>query len=365
MTITISIPPEAEPTVLGLTSQFIETTISLLVLANPRRHPIHHRWIRASQDLHPRVRRQLHRFRCLFLSYSPSFTVRRDQAEHRTIDDELEQFLATPPEEAFEQIRMWVQGNLMVDGAWLQEELALALTGPASFESIAERHGRAAAETVRLALDDPSRLLAEVAEFIRDYWDAAFAAEWKRIEGVLVESVEETRRAVERDGLVATLPTLSPKVEADGRTFRIRKGHVHDLTVESNDAILLMPSVYSWPRLGVDCGQEDQILILYSPRSVRDAAMLTAPSDELMQPLRAAADDTRMRILRLIAEAPRSTQELASLLVMTEAGVSKHLKILTLAGLLRARREHLYVVYELVPEAVVALSEGIRSFLRD
>jgi DNA-binding transcriptional ArsR family regulator len=364
VTITISIPPEAEPTVLGITSEFIETTISILVLANPRRHPIHHRWIRASQDLHPRVRRELHRFRFLFLSYSPSFTVRRDQAEHRTFDEELAQFMATPPEEAFRELRMWVQGNL-VEGSWHEEELAVPFSGSTSFESIAERHGRAAADTVRLALEDPGRLLAEVTEFIWDYWDAAFAAEWKRIEGVLFEGVEETRRAIERDGLAATLPTLSPKVQADGRTFRIRKGHVHDLVVESSDAILLMPSVYSWPRLGIDCSQEDQLLILYSPRSVRDAATLTSPSEALMQPLRAAADDTRMRILRLIAEHPRSTQELASLLVMTEAGVSKHLKILTLAGLLLPRREHLYVVYELVPDAVVALSEGIRSFLQD
>lgn len=363
MAITISIPPGAEPTVLGVTSEFIETTISLLVLANPRRHPMHHRWIRASQDLPPPVRRQLHRFRFLFRSYSPSFTVRRDRPLHRRFDEELAQFLATPPEEAFQELRMWVQANL-VQGPWIQEDLALGPRGSASLESVAARHGRAAAETVRMAMEDPGRLLVEVAEFIDDYWNAAFSAEWKRIEGVLLESVEETRRAVERDGLVATLPTLSSLVQADGRTFRIRKSHVHDLVVESSDAILLMPSFYSWPRLGVDCSQEDQLLMLYSPKSVRSAAMLTAPPEGLVQSLRAVADDTRMRIVSLIAEAPRSTQELASLLVMTEAGVSKHLKILTTAGLLQARREHLYVVYQLVPTALVALSDAIRGFLQ-
>ena len=66
-----------------------------------------------------------------------------------------------------------------------------------------------------------------------------------------------------------------------------------------------------------------------------------------MRALRAAADPTRLRILRLVAEQPRSTEELAPLVALSESGLSKHLRALTDAGLLSTRRQGWYVLYEL------------------
>jgi DNA-binding transcriptional ArsR family regulator len=69
-----------------------------------------------------------------------------------------------------------------------------------------------------------------------------------------------------------------------------------------------------------------------------------------------AVADARLRALRLIAQAPRSTQELASLIAISEAGLSKHLGILSEAGLVESRRAGYYVLY--------TLSDELRRFLR-
>ena len=63
------------------------------------------------------------------------------------------------------------------------------------------------------------------------------------------------------------------------------------------------------------------------------------------------ADPTRLQILRLVAEQPRSTEELAPLVGLSESGLSKHLSALTDAGLLSTRRQGWYVLYRLEPTA--------------
>jgi len=87
------------------------------------------------------------------------------------------------------------------------------------------------------------------------------------------------------------------------------------------------------------------------------------PDAELLRLLSALADDTRLRVLRLISERPRSTQELAPLVGITEAGLSKHLRTLAAAGVLERRRDGYYVLYSLRPERLAPLSSAVLSFL--
>lgn len=73
----------------------------------------------------------------------------------------------------------------------------------------------------------------------------------------------------------------------------------------------------------------------------------------------------RLRALRLIAERPRSTQELAPLVGISEAGLSKQLRALADAGLVSSRRDGYYVLYSLVPERIAPLSDALLRYLVD
>jgi DNA-binding transcriptional ArsR family regulator len=117
-----------------------------------------------------------------------------------------------------------------------------------------------------------------------------------------------------------------------------------------------------WP--SSSCGRSTTTSLIYPPRSVREEAAPKLPSGELVDGLRALGDDTRLRVLALIAERPRSTQELAPLVGLSEAGLSKHLRLLARAGVLESRRDGYYVLYSLVPDRLVALSATLLAFIR-
>lgn len=95
-----------------------------------------------------------------------------------------------------------------------------------------------------------------------------------------------------------------------------------------------------------------------------EGARRQIPPDELVTVLKAVGDRTRLHVLRLIAERPRTTQELAPLVGISEAGLSKHLRLLREAGVLTATREGYYVLYSLVPERLASVSPALHSFLR-
>ncbi len=73
---------------------------------------------------------------------------------------------------------------------------------------------------------------------------------------------------------------------------------------------------------------------------------------------KALSDETRLRLAHVLGRYELSVNELVSLLEMGQSRVSRHLKILTEAGLLQSRRDGLWVFYSAVNEG-----EG-HAFLR-
>ena len=109
-----------------------------------------------------------------------------------------------------------------------------------------------------------------------------------------------------------------------------------------------------WPHVRVNCDPPWPLALVYrAPYLAESLRHTTRP--ELVRALRALADGTRLRILEQIASRPRSTQELAPLVGLSEAGTSKHLRLLAEAGVSRGSREGYYVVYSLVGDRIEAL----------
>lgn len=82
--------------------------------------------------------------------------------------------------------------------------------------------------------------------------------------------------------------------------------------------------------------------------------------------LKALADETRLRLALVLQRYELSVNELVTLLGMGQSRVSRHLKILTEAGLLRARRDGLWVFYS-APGAGPgrAFLDGVLSFAQE
>ena len=82
-------------------------------------------------------------------------------------------------------------------------------------------------------------------------------------------------------------------------------------------------------------------------------------SDELVGFFKALADPNRLKIVGLLAQKPYSVEELAALLELKAPTVSHHLSRLVKAGLVSARAEGYYSVYQLDRQALEARLAGL------
>lgn len=95
--------------------------------------------------------------------------------------------------------------------------------------------------------------------------------------------------------------------------------------------------------------------------------VLTDP-EALVQRFKALADPVRLRLLGLLAERERSGQELASLLAISPATVSHHLKLLRAVGFVRETRHAPFIYFALDLKALqhavepVAKRERVQEF---
>ncbi|SMQ70037.1 transcriptional regulator, ArsR family [Devosia lucknowensis] len=72
--------------------------------------------------------------------------------------------------------------------------------------------------------------------------------------------------------------------------------------------------------------------------------------DELVVVLKAAGEDTRLRLLALLADGDHSVKDLTAILDQSQPRVSRHLKLLADAGLVQRHAEGAWAYYRLAPD---------------
>jgi DNA-binding transcriptional ArsR family regulator len=336
--------------------------LSLHVLVEPKHHPLQHPWVRRMQKLPPSLKREISDFSFAYRIQVPDLLAPSPDQELRSFEDELAAFLELDEDTiALEFSRpMWDHGgrrdSAPLQRPQIQKRIAMMARAYGADHRIAA-----------LVHDDPLELGRRFAYLVSAYWEAAFAEEWERIEPLLADTVTAAGRRIASDGFYGFARSVSRqlRVDEDGEEFGVDLPHDHRVAVTSDRPLLLVPSVYVWPHVQINCDEPWPLNVVYPAPFLSENARPPLPSTELVQLLRSLGDHTRLRALKLIAERPRSTQELAPLVGISEAGLSKHLRQLTEAGLLESRREGYYVLYSLVPERIEPLSESLRRFLSE
>src|SRR5262249_56137329 len=116
------------------------------------------------------------------------------------------------------------------------------------------------------------------------------------------------------------------RMERGGGERRMDRPQEHRAEVSLANKLVLSPSFFVWPHLRVNCDPPWPLAIVYAAPAVAREADPRVPDARLLDALRALADDTRLRVLKLIAERPRTTQELEPLVGLSRAGLSKSLR---------------------------------------
>lgn len=83
--------------------------------------------------------------------------------------------------------------------------------------------------------------------------------------------------------------------------------------------------------------------------------------EEIAALFKILGEPMRLRILQAVCKEPRSVSEIVEATESTQANVSKHLALLTAAGILRREREGQRVFYSVKEALVVRLCETVRT----
>jgi DNA-binding transcriptional ArsR family regulator len=333
------------------------------VLVEPKHHALQHDWVRAMRGLRPSLRREISDLSFLFRWTLPNCLLPDATTPYDDFEIELRRLRSLRSEvAAYELLR-----TLYDHGGGRRPARRRVLSDP-EVRKLALRRagalGSSAARAAALLFDDPERLVERFAGLLEHYWEEAFAAEWRRLEPLLADGVVAAGRELARHGIFGFLIGLAPqlRVDPDGSAFGLDVPHDHDVALRSGNPLLLVPSVYVWPHVLVNCDPPWPLALVYrAPHLAESLRQPTSP--ELVRVLRALADPTRLRILRQITRHARSTQELAPIIGLSEAGTSKHLRLLAAAGLVEAHREGYYVLYSLADRPLEELAGDLRRYV--
>jgi DNA-binding transcriptional ArsR family regulator len=351
----------AEESVAFTYSPLLECVLSLHVLVAPQRHALLHDWLRQMRVLPVELKRGIDAFAFLYRWHLPDMLLSAVVEEPPTYEAELARLTTYPADLLLEEFGRPLYDHGGRHGEGTYEDPAVRET----MRERAETYGAASSRLAELLLVDPLEFARRFVGLLEDYWEVAFADEWQRIEPRLKASLTESKQLLATSGVWSVLGRLPPNCRADRsrRELHIDLPHEHSVDVSASSPLVLSPSVFVWPELRVNCDGPWPTAIVYSTQQQAREAQPRIPPPELLRALGALADDSRLRVLKLIAERPRTTQELAPLVGLSLPGLSKALRRLTEAGFVTARREGYYVVYSLVPEQIDALTSAIGTFL--
>jgi DNA-binding transcriptional ArsR family regulator len=195
-------------------------------------------------------------------------------------------------------------------------------------------------------------------EFGETFYDALdaynknfFEEEEPRIIPAQIEALGEAQKRAEQMDLITLLEELSEGVRLDWIT-EVSK-------------VVMAPSFWATPFVIFNRMDDETGIIVFGARPKGTALV---PGDlipeELLNPLKALADPTRLRILRFLQETPATTNELAKLLRLRPPTMIHHLHNLRLAGLVQvtvsptAERK-----YTFRKEGLDSTIDAIREFL--
>ncbi len=204
---------------------------------------------------------------------------------------------------------------------------------------------------------NPAAMQILIVSHLRMMWDRFLAAEWDAITPMLTDST-----AAFND---TNLKGQSFQETAEFVTGQSLGDMDWPLIENEYQRLVLIPSAHIGPYLG-RYYEGDSFLIVFGARLPEGAIGYAADlsRNEIVVRLNALADDTRLRILRLIAEnGEQRSQDIMSELDLSQSAASRHLKQLSATGYLIERRCEGAKCYSLGDDRLRDTFQAVLAFL--
>jgi ArsR family transcriptional regulator len=206
-------------------------------------------------------------------------------------------------------------------------------------------------------LFDPPVMKALIVDHLRWFWNEHLAQEWARTEPLLSESVKAFQNAN-----FDNMSRLEIIRYVTGQDIDEDKW---EHTLEGTHRIVFTPNPHVGPYVTrMYCG--DQITLVFGARQPDDASVRIPELDraDIVARMSAIADDTRLRILQMIAEnGELRSHDIMEEVELSQPSVSRYLTQLTATGYLQERRVNGAKAYSLNRDRIEKTLKAVHKFL--
>lgn len=353
--ITVILEGAATDRCIAQMSPLAELCAALHALGAAGHHPSSRDWVAAVREAAPDLLDAAAVWSPLWGSLRARYFYPLDDAGERDLDGELG-VIAELPVRAF--AAMSVEAIVDRDRSLAYDRVLDDPETRAGFLEHARRFSRDRLALAARLVADPEECRAGLLAFLRTFGDRVFAAEWRRVRTGLREDVERRRGELHRRGLGA-IAGVTATAEERHEPHRVVFDKLYQAMARvGDDACVLLPSAHVGPHVVIKHARGRPIVIQYAAGGPHET-----PFDEVNQRLRALSDPGRMLLSRALLRGRRTTVDLAQYTGMSEPQVSRHLRRLREAGLVRTSREGRLVFYELDTDAVRAIGPDLISAL--
>ncbi|MCQ4205642.1 ArsR/SmtB family transcription factor [Streptomyces longispororuber] len=276
-----------------------ETVLALRTLLGAGGHTVHQPWLRRTRPL---------------LAGEPELPLLR-----ALISGPMPSFLFPVPHERLPSIATELDLLRATDETFFRRECSAVLGAP--IENVPE----------------PDTVLPRLAEALHRCHERLISPQWGRMRAVLEADVGRRALTLVNGGTQALFAELHQDIAWDGGQLVVhgrRTPHSVHTVDTGGHGLVLLPSIFNWPNIGVDKSPVEAASIRYPAVGV---GLLWEPPPPALAGLAPVLGRTRTELLAALAE-PLTTAALAGHLGVTPSAVSQHLGALRGAGLVSTHR---------------------------
>lgn len=241
--------------------------------------------------------------------------------------EDLLQYEEKHVEEAIEQIKLLPEKTFLI--------LLLGQRATLTYEELSMNE--------RKIHSKPKQYRDKLCDFLYTYHQEYFARELFRVEPWLVKAVHEIKKQFKEDPL-QTMNSIHPRFKLDRRTIKFFKADTWTFHFGELSKLTIYPSSFIAPHLLVGMEVPEIMVYLHVPFPVETVE--NAVPEDLLHTLTALGDKSRLQLLKLLYFHSYSTQQLTLLTDLAKSTISKHLKILEKANLIKGERHGHFVFYQ-------------------
>lgn len=198
-----------------------------------------------------------------------------------------------------------------------------------------------------------------IIEVSRRFYEEYFRNEAVIIEPLMIAALRKVFKAWEKEGMAKELSSIHDRLKLTDREIVFYKNREFHYAYDDIDTIYLTGSTFLSPHLIMGHNNKE----LFTVKYFNNKKIQSSPPKELVELYNGLADATRLKILRSLKHMPDSTKHLSKKLGISEAAVSKQLKVLSEGGLVNKRRQGNYMIYSVDETALDFLTYRIYEYL--